>query len=70
MRTLLACLPLVALLLWMKRAWPLESFPGVLAAGALAALLFGLLALLFIFRGDPELDLLARLKERLRGGQR
>jgi O-antigen/teichoic acid export membrane protein len=51
-----AVLPL-GLLLWFKLGVQVESFPGLVAAGASMVVLFGITWLLFVYRGDPYVDL-------------
>lgn len=66
-RALLGSLPALALLLWLKLGLEVSGFWPLLLGGIALTLLFGACAGLYVFRGDPHLDLCARLV-RDRGG--
>lgn len=58
-----ALLPL-ALLLFLEHGLHVRGFLPLLAAGLASTLVFALTWLFFVLRGDPDLDLLARLRAR------
>lgn len=60
-------LPL-ALLLALKSAAPVEGFWPLFSVGIGFVALFGAVWVLFVYKGDPDLDLHAKLVGRLRGG--
>ncbi len=49
-----------ALLMWFKSAIDVQGFPGLVAAGASMVALFGITWLVFVYRGDPYVDLTPR----------
>ncbi|MEE2939396.1 MAG: polysaccharide biosynthesis C-terminal domain-containing protein [Planctomycetota bacterium] len=67
-RPLLAALVAAGLLLLAADRWTLEGFPRLIGAGLAYSAVFGAVAVAFVFRGDPRLDLNARLSS-LRGRQ-
>jgi len=54
-----AVLPL-ALLIWFKAGVRVQTLTGLVAAGVSMVMLFGITWLLFVYRGDPYVDLTAR----------
>lgn len=56
-RASLGALPLLALLLWFKFAVDVRSIAGLMGAGSAMAVLFGATWVLFVYRGDPYVDL-------------
>lgn len=66
-RTLLGAIPVVALLLWFRDAVEVRSLGGLFVAGVASVVLFGLVSVYFVYRGDPRTDLRALVAARLRG---
>jgi hypothetical protein len=58
-RALLGAIPVMALLLWFKLGWQVHSFAGLFASGVAMALLFAVVWVAFVYRGDPYLDVRA-----------
>jgi len=56
-RAALGALPIVALLLWFRLGLHVQSFPGLMAAGSVMVLLFGIMWIFFVYRRDPYVDL-------------
>jgi O-antigen/teichoic acid export membrane protein len=54
-----AVIPL-ALLVWFRSGVQVQTFFGLVAAGASMVVVFGVIWLLFVYRGDPYLDVRAR----------
>ena len=64
-RATLGALPIVALLLWLKLGLRVQTLPGLVAAGFVMVLLFGITWIFFVYRQDPYVDLrphLSRLR--------
>ena len=55
-RAALAGVPLLALLLWCRDGLHVQSLTGLVAAGSSMVLLFGVIAIVFVYRGDPYVD--------------
>jgi O-antigen/teichoic acid export membrane protein len=55
-RAALAGLPVLALLVWCRDGLHVQSLPGLVAAGSSMVLLFGVMAVVFVYRGDPYVD--------------
>jgi O-antigen/teichoic acid export membrane protein len=68
-RAAAGAIPPLALLLWFKLGIDVQNFAGLAAAGFAMLVLFGATWILFVYRGDPYVDLTARW-DRLRGGVR
>jgi len=58
-RAMLGAIPVMALLLWFKLEWQVQSFAGLFASGVAMALLFAVVWIAFVYRGDPYLDVRA-----------
>jgi peptidoglycan biosynthesis protein MviN/MurJ (putative lipid II flippase) len=63
-RAALAGVPMLALLLWYRHGLNVASLPGLVAAGSSMVLLFGIMAIVFVYRGDPYVDLRSHLLRR------
>jgi O-antigen/teichoic acid export membrane protein len=64
-RAALGALPIVALLLWLKLGLHVQTFGGLVGAGCVMVLLFGITWVFFVYRQDPYVDLkphLSRLR--------
>jgi O-antigen/teichoic acid export membrane protein len=59
-RAAVGAVPPLALLIWFKSGVQVQSFPGLVAAGMSMMTLFGITWLLFVYRGDPYVDLTPR----------
>jgi O-antigen/teichoic acid export membrane protein len=59
-RAALGAVPPLALLMWFKFGMGVQSLPGLVAAGTAMVVVFGLTWLLFVYRGDPYVDLTPR----------
>jgi peptidoglycan biosynthesis protein MviN/MurJ (putative lipid II flippase) len=57
----------LALLMWFKFGIDVQTLPGLATAGASMAVLFGLVWMSFVYKGDPYVDLTPRF---LRGWSR
>jgi O-antigen/teichoic acid export membrane protein len=55
-RAALAGVPILALLIWCRDGLHVQSLPGLVAAGSSMLLLFGVMAIVFVYRGDPYVD--------------
>ncbi len=64
-RIAIGSLPVVAFLVWAKRVFPVDSLPGLIAAGSAMMLLFAVTWVFYVYRDDPYVDLRAHL-----GGRR
>jgi hypothetical protein len=69
-RAALGALPIVALLLWFRLGLHVQSFPGLMAAGSVMVLLFGITWIFFVYRRDPYVDLRPHLGRLRRGTRR
>jgi O-antigen/teichoic acid export membrane protein len=58
-RAALGAMPVMALLLWFKLGWQVQSFVGLFASGVAMMLLFGVIWVAFVYRGDPYVDVRA-----------
>lgn len=56
-RAALGALPLLGVLLWFKLGLQVQSLPGLVAAGMVMAVLFGVTWVFFVYRADPYVDL-------------
>ena len=68
-RALIGATPVLALLLWFKFGVRVETILGLAAAGCAMVVLFGVTWILYVYRGDPYVDLRPHLM-RLRLGSR
>jgi O-antigen/teichoic acid export membrane protein len=68
-KALFGALPCVALLLWFERGLGVRGYAELTAAGIAFVVLFGVVWTLFVYRGDPHLDLREELALRLRRGR-
>ncbi|HET9359364.1 MAG TPA: oligosaccharide flippase family protein [Vicinamibacterales bacterium] len=59
-RATLGALPVLALLLWFRLGLQVQSLTGLLVAGIVMVLLFGLVWIGFVYRGDPYVDVRAQ----------
>jgi O-antigen/teichoic acid export membrane protein len=59
-RACAGALPPLALLIWCKTGMQVQSFPGMVAAGAAMLAVFAITWPLFVYRGDPYVDLRPR----------
>ncbi|MCB9832499.1 MAG: oligosaccharide flippase family protein [Planctomycetes bacterium] len=66
-RCLLGALPVLAFLYGWRRHFAPRDLVGLAVPGLLAVGLFGLIWVFFVHRADPQLDILARLRQRRRG---
>ena len=69
LRALVGAIPLLALLLWLRIGWKVQSFYGLALSGFAAALSFALLWAFFVYRNDPYVQLsslLRRLRRRVK----
>ena len=48
---------MLALLLWFKIGFQVQSIAGLVTAGCATVLIFGITWILFVYRGDPYVDL-------------
>ena len=58
-RAALGAMPVMALLLWFKLEWEVRSFAGLFASGVAMVLVFALVWVAFVYRGDPYIDVRA-----------
>jgi len=56
-RAALGALPIVALLLWLKLALDIQTLAGLVGAGSVMVLFFGITWIFFVYRQDPYVDL-------------
>lgn len=68
-RALLGALPCIALLLWFERGLEVSGYADLFASGVALVALFAAVWTLFVYRGDPHLDLRQELALRLRRGR-
>jgi len=68
-RAAAGALPSLALLVWFKVGLHVQNLTGFIAAGLAMSTVFALTWVLFVYRGDPYVDLMPRL-DRLRGWSR
>lgn len=61
-KVILGALPVFGLLLWFKHSLHVQSFPELILAGIAMVLTYGVISILFVYRKDPYLDLIGRLK--------
>jgi O-antigen/teichoic acid export membrane protein len=59
-RAAAGAVPPLALLIWFKSGMQVQTFPGMAAAGASMVVLFAITWLLFVYRGDPYVDMRPR----------
>jgi O-antigen/teichoic acid export membrane protein len=59
-RAAAGAVPPLALLMWFKFGLDVQTLPGLAAAGASMCALFGLIWMLFVYKGDPYVDLTPR----------
>jgi hypothetical protein len=59
-RAALGAVPPLALLMWFKFGVGVQSLPGMIGAGLAMVALFGVTAILFVYRGDPYVDFTPR----------
>ncbi len=64
-RCALGALPVAALLYWWRATFAPRDLIGLAIPGFLSVALFGLVWIFFVYRGDEQIDLPARLRERL-----
>jgi O-antigen/teichoic acid export membrane protein len=58
-RAALGAMPVMALLLWFKLGWQVHSFVGLFASGVAMVLVFVVIWVAFVYRGDPYIDVRA-----------
>lgn len=63
-RAALGGLPILALLLWCKHYFNVDSMTGLVAAGSAMVLLFAITWVFFVYRDDPYVDLRAHVSGR------
>jgi O-antigen/teichoic acid export membrane protein len=56
-RATMGALPMLLLLLWCKNGLHVQSIAGLATAGCASTAIFGLTWILFVYRGDPYVDL-------------
>ena len=56
-RASVGALPMLALLLWLKLGFEVQTLPGMVGAGAAMLVLFGITWVFFVYRDDPYVDL-------------
>jgi O-antigen/teichoic acid export membrane protein len=59
-RAVLGAIPPLALLMWFRLGLQVQNLPGLVAAGAAMTALFGVTWILFVYRGDPYVDVTPR----------
>ncbi len=64
-RALLGSLAPLALLLWLERGLGVSGFPQLIASGVGMLVVYGVVWVGFVYRGDPYLDLAAELRVRI-----
>ena len=60
-RPAVGALPILALLLWFRMGLQVQTFGGLVMAGLAMTLLFGFTWILFVYRDDPYVDVMAPL---------
>jgi O-antigen/teichoic acid export membrane protein len=60
-RATVGAIPPLALLMWFKFGIQVQTIAGLVAAGAAMSAVFGLIWMVFVYRGDPYVDLTPRL---------
>jgi O-antigen/teichoic acid export membrane protein len=60
-RAAAGAVPPLALLMWFKFGINVQTLPGLVVAGASMSALFGVIWMLFVYKGDPYVDLTPRL---------
>jgi hypothetical protein len=58
-RASLGALPVLALLLWIRFEWQVSGLTDLAAAGAAMGMLFAVVWVAFVYRGDPYVDVRA-----------
>jgi len=64
-RMVLAAVPVLLLLVWIKQQFGVRSFAGLFTAGVAALALSAVLAVVFVYRNDPSVDVQGWLARRL-----
>lgn len=64
-RTLLASVPVIGLLWWCRDVWGVRTLPELFVAGVASVTLFGVIAVYFVYRGDPHTDVRSMIAQRL-----
>lgn len=65
-RALLGAVPAALLLIGIRELFDVSGFLGLFFAGITFVVVFGLAQVLFVFRGDPHVDLFALVQRRMR----
>lgn len=64
-RTLIASVPVVAVLWWFRDGIGVRSLPGLFVAGVASVAVFALCSVFFVYRGDPHTDVRGMISSRL-----
>lgn len=63
-RTVVAAVPVAAFLVWWRERVDIPGLPGLVLGGLASMSLYGALTVLWVYRGDPRIDLYATLRAR------